>query len=60
MMAESTLVRQEIVQLTVKENLLWQPWSETSTSNVRVFNNSDDDDDNDDGLDNSFINASSK
>ena len=57
-MAESTLARQEIVQLTVKEKLLWKPWSETSTSNVRVFNNSDDD--NDDGLDNSFINASSK
>ena len=56
-MAESTLARQEIVQLTVKENLLWQPWSETSTSNVRVFNSSDDDDDdNDDDLDNSFIN----
>lgn len=58
MMAESTRVRQEIVQLTVKEKLLWKPWSETSTSNVRVFNNSDDD--NDDGLDNSLINASSK
>jgi len=55
-MAGSTLARQEIVQWTVKEKLLWQPWSETSTSNVRVFNNSDDDDD----LDNSFINASSK
>ena len=52
-MAESTLARQEIVQLTVKENLLWQPWPETSTSNVRVFNSSDDDDDD---LDNSFIN----
>ena len=58
MIVESTLARQEIVQLTVKEKLLWQPWSETSTSNVRVFNNSDDD--NDDGLDNSFIHASSK
>lgn len=58
MMAESTRVRQEIVQLTVKEKLLWKPWSETSTSNVRVLNNSDDD--NDDGLDNSLINASSK
>ena len=46
------------MQLTVKEKLLWKPWSETSTSNVRVFNNSDDD--NDDGLDNSLINASSK
>ena len=57
-MAESTRVRQEIVQLTVKEKLLWKPWSETSTSNVRVLNNSDDD--NDDGLDNSLINASSK
>ena len=56
MMAESTLARQEIVQLTVKEKLLWKPWSETSTSNVRVFNSSDDDDDNDDDLDNSFIN----
>ena len=58
MTAESTLARPEIVQLTVKEKLLWQPWSETSTSNVRVFNNSDADDDDDD-LDNSFINASS-
>ena len=55
-MAESTLARQEIVQLTVKEKLLWKPWSETSTSNVRVFNSSDDDGDNDDDLDNSFIN----
>ena len=54
-MAESTLARQEIMQLTVKEKLLWQPWSETSISNVRVFNNNDDDD-----LDNSLINASSK
>ena len=58
MTVESTLARPEIVQLTVKEKLLWQPWSETSTSNVRVFNNSDADDDDDD-LDNSFINASS-
>ena len=57
MMAESTRARQEIAQLTVKEKLLWKPWSETSTSNVRVFNSSDDDDDdNDDDLDNSFIN----
>ena len=57
MMAESTRARQEIEQWTVKEKLLWKPWSETSTSNVRVLNSSDDDDDdNDDDLDNSFIN----